>query len=405
MPALEHWLWLSSAENVSAKTKALLIKHYGGAEAAYYAPDGEFLEIEGINRAEAAILERRDRSRVSRILDDCAQQGIQIITMQDAAYPKRLKNIYLPPVVLYVKGVLPDVDENALIAVIGTRKASPYGLKMGREMAYQISRCGGIVVSGLTSGVDEQAARGALIAGGKCVAVLGTPHEAENSRLAMDVAVSGAVISEYPPGTEQQKNFFRERNRVAAGLSVGVVVVEAPERSGTRLFAMEAIEQGKEIFAVPGNADAENSAGTIALIKEGAKLVTDGAEVMGEFEGLYPDKIRLKSDESAPRDKRPPDIKDRTPKKQSVAASPDKKSVDTESDGGYIDLKAQLSTLTETQLKIITAIDKNASHIDDIIEATGLPTATVLAQLTLLEIKGFVRREAGRRISLNTFKK
>lgn len=404
VPALEYWLWLSGAEQVSARAKAKLIRHYGGAEAAYYAPDGEFSSIDGIRPEEAAVLEQRDLRRAMRIADDCAQQGIQIITMQDAAYPKRLKNIYLPPAVLYVKGVLPLVDENALISVIGTRKATPYGLKMGRDIAYQIVRCGGIVVSGLTEGIDAQGAKGALIGGGKCVAVLGTPHEREAGRLAKDVEISGAVISEYPPGMEPQRIFFRERNRLAAGISVGVVVVEAPERSGTRLFAMEALEQGKEIFAVPGNADAENSVGTLALIKEGAKLVTDGMEVMSEFESLYPCRIKLTEKETAPDEKTPPETKER-PAAPIKEDSQGKKSIDKGSDKGYIDLKTQLASLSEDQLKIITAIDKNATHIDDIIEATGLSTATVLAQLTLLEIRGFVRREAGRRISLNTAKK
>lgn len=324
-------------------------------------------------------------------------QGLRIITLQDAAYPNRLRNIYAPPVVLYVRGALPLVDENALIAVIGTRKASPYGLRMGRELAAQISRCGGIVVSGLTAGVDAAAARGALEADGVCVGVLGTPHEYEHGELSRELAVRGALISEYPPGTEPQRSFFRERNRIAAGLSVGVVVVEAPERSGTRLFAVEAAEQGKELFAVPGNADAENSAGTLALLKEGAKLVTNGWDVLCEFEALYPDKLRYCEDartgeaEAAPAPSEP--------------AAPAKKDIDKKESKGYIDLAEQLSALTEDQLKIVTAIDRSASHIDDIIEATGLSTATVLAQLTILEIKGYVRREAGRRIALNTAKK
>ena len=404
MPALKYWLWVSGAD-ISARAKAMLIKHYGSAEAAFYAPEGDFRYVKGLTAADTALLERRDTRRATEIAEACIRQGIQIITMQDAAYPKRLRNIYDPPVVLYVKGRLPDVDDNALISVIGTRKPSFYGEKMCRDLSYQISRSGGIVVSLLTQGIDRRAAEAALLAGRPCVGVLGTPHELERGDLAQDVAAHGALISEYAPGTARQNQFFRERNRVAAGLSVGVVVVEAPERSGTRLFVLDAIDQGKEIFAVPGNADASNSAGTIALIKEGAKLVTSGAEVMSEFEGLYPDKIRLSSELPpengfvAEQMARPPvyDEKKKRPDEQ--------KSVDKENGRGYIDLKEQLAALSEPQLQIIAAIDKNASHIDDIIEATGLSTATVLAQLTVLEIKGYVRREAGRRFILNTAKK
>lgn len=391
---LEYWLWISGAENVSARAKAMLLRRYGGAESAYFAPNGEFAEIDGISKREAEILERRDLDRARRIAEDCASQGLGIITMQDAAYPQRLRNIFLPPPVIYVKGALPPVDENALIAVIGTRRASPYGLKMGRDMAYQIARCGGIVVSLLTEGIDAQTAKGALTAGGSCVAVLGAPHERERNPLIQDVGLTGAVISEYPPGMTPQRNFFRERNRIAAGLSVGVVVVEAPEKSGTRLFALEALEQGKEIFAVPGNADAENSAGTLALIKEGARLVTNGTEVMEEFEGLYRGRVRPVEPRPAP------------PENAPAKAAPAEDVTPAEEPAPERDeLREQLASLTEDQLKIIAAIDSDAVHIDDIIETTGLPTATVLAQLTLLEIRGFVRRQAGRRITLNTVKR
>lgn len=406
MPALKYWLWLSSAE-VSAKAKAAVAYHYGSAEAAFHAPEGEFSAINGVNPTEAALLERRDLRGVSHIMEECALQNLDIITIQDAAYPKRLRNIFSPPVVLYVKGRLPEVDDNPLISVIGTRSASPYGLKMCRDITWQICRCGGTVVSGLTHGIDREAAVTALRAGGKCVAVLGTPHETETGSVAADVAAHGAVVSEYPPGTAQQRHFFRERNRVAAGLSVGVVVVEAPEKSGARLFVAEALDQGKEIFAVPGNADAENSAGTIALLKEGAQPVTCGADVMAEFEALYPEKIHL-SRELPPmgavlREQAPPERRRKPPEAPKKPAA--QKSVDKGPGRDYIDLKEQLAALSETQLKIVTAIDRQATHIDDIIEATGLPTATVLAQLTVLEIKGYVRREPGRRIVLNTAKK
>ena len=240
MSALKYWLWLSSAEGVHPAAKAALIEHYGNAEQAYFAPEGEFKGIKGISFKDAAILEKRDLSRCRFIEDQCAQQDISIVTMSDSAYPNRLKNIYAPPVVIYVKGKRIDIDEEPIISVIGTRKASPYGLKMGSKLAWEICRCGGTVVSMLTEGIDAQAARGALLAGGSCIGVLGTAHECRNSRMDDDIIVNGALISEYPPGTVSQKCFFRERNRIAAGISVGVVVVEAPEKSGTRLFADEA---------------------------------------------------------------------------------------------------------------------------------------------------------------------
>lgn len=397
MAALEHWIWLSAQTNISVAAKARLLSHYGDADSIFYAPSGELAEVAGISRKAADTLEKRDMSRASRLIDECAKQKIQIITAQDAGYPKRLKNIYAPPAVLYVKGQMPAVDENVLISVIGTRNASAYGLKLGREMSYQIARCGGIVVSGLTRGIDAEAAKGALLAGGSCVAVLGTAHEGAGGALIEDVAAKGAVISEYPPMIKQQSAFFRDRNRISAGLSLGVLVVEAPARSGTRLFVNDALEQGKEIFAVPGNADSENSVGTNELLREGAMLVTQGWQVMAEFEHRFPDKVKLSRETPEPE----PQIL----KNSEKAAPSTQKVIDKEKSGGYIDLKELLSTLTDEQLRIAEAIRDGAAQIDDIIEQTGLPTAKVLSQLTILEIRGIVRRGAARQLSLNTAKK
>lgn len=398
MSALKYWVWLASAPSLNALSKAALLRHYGDAEAVYHAPKGEPRRLGLVSESEAAVLEKHTLSEASRILGECDRQGLQVVTLTDAAYPHRLKTIPAPPAVLYVKGRLPAVDELAAVAVVGTRRATPYGLKMSRDLSFGIIRCGGAVISGLTSGVDAAAADGALLAGGPCLAVLGTAHELDRSRYTEDVAACGAVLSEYAPGTQDFRSHFRERNRIAAGLSVGVVVVEAPEKSGALLFAAEANEQGREIFAVPGNADAPNSVGTIALMQEGAKPVRSPWDVMVEFEKLYPGVHRAQ-------EKRAPEPVPLVAERPAEPVSPDKKGVDKPQGRVYIDLKEQLSQLSAEQLQIISAIDKGSSHIDDIIEETGLGTAKVLAQLTVLEIRGFVRREAGRRITLNTAKK
>ena len=399
MASIKYWVWLSAQTGVSPAAKAALLRHYGDAETAFFAPAGEFGRIKGISAGDAAVLESRDMSRVEDILAGCRQLDIRPVTMQDADYPERLRNIFAPPAVIYVKGKLPELDDEAAIAVIGTRKASPYGLKMGSRLAFEIVRCGGIVISGLTSGIDAAAARGALLADGVCIGVLGTSHDMEKGSLARDVCVKGALISEYPPGTQPLRSHFRDRNRISAGLSVGVTVVEAPEKSGALLFAAEANDQGKEIFAVPGNADAPNSAGTIALMQEGAKPVRTGWDILCEFADLFPGKLRQAEAAEMPENgKNHAETGEKEPEDA-------KKGIDKEKSRGYIDLKEQLARLSEEQLKIISAIDKGASHIDDVIENTGLSTPKVLAQLTVLEIKGFIRREPGKRISLNTAKK
>ena len=394
MAGLKYWVWLSEVKGLTNRSKLLLLDHFGSPENIFYADEDEYRLVEGIEPRQIALLAEKPMEDADRILGACSRLGLRLLTMQDADYPQRLKNIFAPPVVIYLKGRLHSLDDEAAIAVIGTRKASAYGLKMGRKLAYEIVRGGGVVVSLLTSGVDAAAARGALLAGGRCVGVLGTPHECEAGTLAAEVAARGALISEYPPGTKPEKHFFRDRNRIAAGLSVGVAVVEAPERSGARLFAETAMEQGREIFAVPCNADAPNSVGTIAMIKDGAKPVVCGWDVLSEFESRFGGKLHELpecelTDEEEPQN----------------ADTPAKKSVDNPKDSDYIDLKKQLEGLNEDQLKIIAAIEKSASHIYDIIASTGLSTARVLSQLTVLEIKGYVRRDPGRRVALNIAKK
>ena len=316
------------------------------------------------------------------------------VTAED--YPQKLREIAVPPALLFVKGRLPALDEIPVISVIGTRRASPYGIKMGERLAYEISRCGGTVVSLLSPGVDEAAARGALRAGKTCIGVLGSSHERCRFPVAQEILRYGALISEYPPGRDSSRHFFRERNRVAAGISDGVVVVEAPEKSGTRLFVNDAVDQGKDIFAVPGNVDAENAAGTLALLKEGAKLVTTGAEVMEEYLLRYPESVTLnpEPDEAA---NEPAD--GGTVNAEAESDSGERTAAETESAEQLF--RAQLAQLTEDQLKIVAAIDPGSTHVDDITERTGLSTARVLAQLTVLEIKGIVRRESGRRFALN----
>ncbi len=386
---LEYWLWLSSA-GLSLRAKAALLERFGDAETAFSAPTGAFLETPGLSKQEAELLERRDLSRVREIAAACAQQELRIVTMQDAAYPARLRYIFAPPVVLYVKGELPPMDSSVAIAVVGTRRASVYGRKMARDLAYQMAASGAVILSGLTAGIDAEAAWGALAAGGTCIGVLGTPHEAERGQLAETVAARGALISEYAPGTRPQRSFFRERNRITAGLSLGVLAVEAPEKSGTRLFVEEAAEQGKEIFAVPGNADAEASAGTLAMLKEGAKLATCGWDVLSEFERVYPGALKRSEALHAPeaeRERPVPAEKKSEPKKDAPkapkAAPP-------------ADLRQQLSELSEDQLRILTAMDAEGSHVDDIVERSQLPVARVLGQLTVLELKGYVGRLPGR---------
>ena len=390
--SLIYWIWLSLLN----RAVTAVLQHCGDAERAYAEESDAFHGLRGITAREAEALENRDLTAAEFSLRRCREQKLRILPLTDPAYPERLKQIAEPPAALYIQGEFPELDKAPVLAVIGTRRASAYGLRMSRELAFQIASGGATVLSLLTPGADEAAAAGMIQAGTPCIGVLGTAHEACRWPLMRQVVGNGAVVSEYPPGKEQFRHFFRERNRLAAGLSDGVVVVEAPEKSGTRLFVTEAAEQGKDVFAVPGNADAETAAGTLNLLKEGAKLVTCGTDVLEEYLLRFPElKNNLNRENSSDHKKTVP-----------VSGEPD----GTYNSGNVSavsaasapeDLRNQLQNLSADQLALIAAISPPATHVDDIVERSGLPVAKVLAQLTVLEIKGFVKREPGRNFSLN----
>ena len=290
MSELRYWLWLSALTGVRPRVKQELIGRYGGARELFFSPVDELKGDGLLTEEEREALSARRLDAALNIIERCEQEGIGILTIQDAAYPRRLAAIYDPPLVLYVRGRLPSIDDLAAVAVVGTRRATPYGLKMATRMGYELTRCGALVVSGLTGGVDAAAAEGALMAGGSCVGVLGSAIDDRRwgGSLARDVETVGAIVSEYPPGTPGNAAFFRARNRVTSGLTVACVVAEAPAKSGALLFADEALSQGREVFAVPANADAPAAAGSNALLKEGASPATDARDVLADFSRASP---------------------------------------------------------------------------------------------------------------------
>ena len=393
--SLIYWIWLSLL-NLSPRAVTAVLQHCGDAERAYAEESDAFHGVRGITAREAEALENRDLTAAEFSQRRCLEQKLRILPLTDPAYPERLKQIAEPPAALYIQGEFPELDKAPVLAVIGTRRASAYGIRMSRELAFQIASGGATVLSLLTPGADEAAAAGMIQAGTPCIGVLGTAHEACRWPLMRQVVGNGAVVSEYPPGKEQFRHFFRERNRLAAGLSDGVVVVEAPEKSGTRLFVTEAAEQGKDVFAVPGNADAENAAGTLNLLKEGAKLVTCGTDVLEEYVLRFPELTNNLNREYSSDHKKTVPVSgepDGTYNSGNVSAA--------SATSAPEDLRNQLQNLSADQLALIAAISPPATHVDDIVERSGLPVAKVLAQLTVLEIKGFVKREPGRNFSLN----
>ena len=294
---------------------------------------------------------------------------------------------------LYVRGTLPFLDEIPVIGVVGTRKASPYGIKMAIKISQEITTFGGCVVTGMASGIDGAAAKGALLANGVCVGVLGTAidvnYPKENSLLIDDVAAIGALISEFPPGYPTMPENFPRRNRIISGLSCGVCVVEAPKKSGALITADLALEQGRDLFAVPGNADSPNSQGTIALIRDCARAVTCGRDILEEYEGLYPTRLDYEKQVFVP---------------EEPAAEPKetaKSEIDKPERIEYIDLERRLAAFTENQQKILRLLAEKDSHVDELIASTGFSPAKILADLTILSIRGAVKALPGKRYTLN----
>ncbi len=417
---LVHWIWLCSRPGLSDRARAELMQHFRDAEEVYFASADTYDRIPGLSQEARDSLRDKVLVAAEEILETCSREKIRLLTWQDAAYPGRLKNISDPPMVLYYKGTLPEFDRMPLIGVVGTRKASAYGLTIAKRMGYQIAKCGGGVVSGMAFGIDGVAASGALTAGGTVVGVLGSGadivYPASNRALFADVERFGCLISEFPPGTPPHKWNFPKRNRLISGLSCGVLVVEAPEKSGALITANQALEQGRDVFAVPGNLGVESCAGSNRLLRDGAILASSGWDILSEYQALYPDRIRKNlsgehqtayPDEveraAASEEKTSEKVaqKPRIPEKSRKKKEKNNKNViDNGDTAPYSDVNKAPPALSGDSQKIADALLHGERLVDDVIAETGLPAAKVLSLLTILELKGVIRRLPGKRVAL-----
>ena len=381
MARLKFWVWLSCVTGVRPLVKYRLIETMGGPDKVFFADKETIMGLDDLIREkEADQLMDKSMDKASRALAFCEEHEIDVLTVQDARYPERLRHISDPPAVLYVWGKLPPVDDAVTVAVVGTRKATPYGLKMAAQLGRDIARAGGVVVSGLAEGCDAMAMKSAMEAGGVTVGVLGTAidqvYPAKNRKLFAEVRARGALVSEYPPGARTFSSDFKVRNRIISGLSLGVVVTEAPLHSGTRNTAEHALQQDRDVFAVPGNVDAAASAGCNDLIAHGAIPAVSGAQILS----LYRDRFDLLP-------VKPPEMPPTLIKKE----------IDKPKDIVYIDLTEDPKGLPADQWEVLKAMTRPDMHPDEIIEATGLPASDVLAALTMLQVAGYVTQGAGRR--------
>jgi len=416
---LVHWIWLSTRPHISDRLKVELVRRFQDPETIYFADADSFSQVEGLFAEGMSALADKNLSDAEIILRDCRREALSILTYQDAAYPARLKNISDPPLVFYYKGRLPDFDALPLIGVVGTRKASAYGMTAAKKLGYQIARCGGIVVSGMADGIDGMATRGALTAGMPAIGILGcgadVVYPSVNRGLFEDMEQYGCLLSEFAPGTPPYGRNFPKRNRIISGVSCGVLVVEAPEKSGALITAQQALDQGRDVFVVPGNIDVDTCVGSNRLLRDGAIAISSGWDIMSEYEQQFPNRVQKfddpmrqsvvsnSSEFSAQTEK----IQLKVAQKPQILGrnkvskqNEDKKVIDNGAPSPYSDLEDKLPPLLPDEQKIVSALTKEPRPVDDVIAETGLPTARFLATLTLLQVKGIVRQHPGKRISL-----
>ena len=417
---LVHWIWLAHRPGVSDRMKGELLRHFSDPEDIYFADKDAFSQIEGLTKENFQALRDKDLSSSEKILSDVMKYKLHILTYRDVAYPARLKAIADPPMVLYYKGTLPDFDNSPVIGVVGTRRCTPYGLSAAKKLGHEIAACGGTLVSGLAEGIDAMAMKSALSAGGRVVGILGCGAEQiyprKNQWLFADMERYGCILSEFPPETPAFGYNFPKRNRIISGLSCGVLVVEAPKGSGSLHTARHALEQGRDVFVVPGNLDQPTFEGSIQLLKDGATLVSSGWDILSEYETLYPGKIRRETkasrqrvyadelpDASTESDKSLPKV---AQKALLPRVKPDEKEksyklgVDNTSQPNYSDVNKKLSTLSPEQQAIVQCLSGGERLVDQVIGETGLPAGKVSSLLTMLVIRGIVKKLPGNRVCL-----
>lgn len=350
MSSIEYWVGFNLIPGIGPAKVRRLLDHFGDLEPAWNA-DAKELGRAGLDaKAAESLVRRRPRISLETEMEKLERLRVRVLTWEDPAYPSRLREIYDAPPVLYVRGSLLPSDEWC-IAVVGTRKATAYGREATHRIVGELARNQITIVSGLARGIDAEAHRATLEAGGRTIAVLACGldmvYPSDHLHLAREIMESGALLSDYPIGTQPTGQNFPPRNRIMSGLSLGVLVVEAGERSGALITARYAVEQNRDVFAVPGGIFAASSRGVNRLIQDGAKLVQEVQDILEELNlSMAPQQMEMKA----------------------------------------------LLPIEETELMLLRHLSQEPTHIDAVRRQSGLPIATVSSTLALMELKGMVRQ-------------
>ncbi len=346
-----------------------------------------------VQYADVAAVEEQERRA-----DGC---GARLVTLDDPAYPVRLAEIYDPPLVLFVRGRI-QLEDEVCMAVVGTRHPTPYGVRMAEQFSRELAARGVCVVSGMALGVDGAAHRAALEVGGRTIAVLGSGvdvvYPPQHAGLLDEIVNGGgAVISQFPMGAEPSRGSFPYRNRIISGMSHGTLVVEAPASSGALITARHAAEQGREVFAIPGQLGIANAEGPHLLIQEGARLVTRAEDILVELHLAVP-----KSAEP-PVDVAPPARRSAPERRKAPSTMPPEPASTSDMRPGEPPsipcLRPGPEATSAIERQVLSALAPNGSHVDEIAEMCRVSVSDALSALTLLELKGLARQFSGKRFA------
>lgn len=388
-----YYIWLAACLGRGAATAASMLREHGNPRAVYEAFCTHPGFADGFSREQRARLASFGLDQARNVVSACAQKGIDILTIDNVSYPERLKNIYGPPVVLYTRGALPAFDRLPAVGVVGSRRMSGYGAAAAYRLGGDLAAAGAVVVSGMALGIDARAHAGALDACGLTAAVLGCgadiAYPPENERLMHRIEQEGVILTEYPPGEKPAAKHFPARNRILSGLCNGVVVVEAPLKSGALITASLALEQGRDVFAVPGSIFSPSGEGTLHLLRDGAIPVGSAQDILAEYEGLYPDKLMLNRIAATyGGTQKDAGFDAPVPNKPARRGGTEQAGVPAAQDDPPPLLCGQTAA-------VYCALEKSRRHIDEISQRCGLGVPEVLAALTELELEGLAQAHAG----------
>ncbi len=400
----EYWIWLQNALGAGARTDEILA-YFRTPEEMYNAGEYEWRLSGLLTSKKIDALKNSDFEKVKEIINHCRQKGYGIITPDDELFPNRLKNLPDMPLALYGMGDCSVLNDVVSIGMVGTRNASQYGIETAQKLSFLLSLSGVTIVSGGALGIDSEAHAGAMLAKGRTLAFLGcglsVNYLMENAPLRRAITRYGAVVSEFSPLTPASRTTFPTRNRLISGVSLGVVVVEAGVKSGSLITANCALDQGKDVFAVPGDIIRSSFDGANYLIKNGAKPVFTAEDILSEYEYLYGDLLDLSNSKTTIASV--PYVEYRKKKKEPQAIKLDSIKKQTDSNVKNTE-KAQRKKLPDdisNEAKIVySVLNEQGVHIDDIVRESNLKMNIVLSSLTELELLDFVQLESGKKYKI-----